>query len=193
MNTANYLGHSDWQLPTAPLNDPNSGCSGTGPAPYREGFAFGCNTGALGFLYYTALGFKAPDTAVPIPPNEVGPFKNFHPNLYWSGSRRSTSTYLRLLRKRALPNRCGLIERACQLRCDTVHEESVRGHEHQSGSCARQLHRRYANPSLEGNLQTGSERGTDFADGVCKICEVGHARRKARTRLGLRHPKPRQT
>jgi hypothetical protein len=86
MNTANYLGHSDWQLPTAPLNDPNSGCSGTGPAPYREGFAFGCNTGALGFLYYTALGFKAPDTAVPIPPNEVGPFKNFQPNLYWSGS-----------------------------------------------------------------------------------------------------------
>jgi hypothetical protein len=84
MNDANYLGHSDWQLPTAPLKDPD--CSGSGPAPYREGFAFGCDAGALGYLYYTALGFNAPNTAIPIPPNKVGPFKNFQPNLYWSGS-----------------------------------------------------------------------------------------------------------
>jgi hypothetical protein len=33
------------------------------------------------------LGIPAPNTAVPIPPNEVGPFKNFQPNSYWSGSR----------------------------------------------------------------------------------------------------------
>ena len=42
--------------------------------------------GALGFLYYTALGIAAPNTAVPIPPNTVGPFTNFQPNLYWSHS-----------------------------------------------------------------------------------------------------------
>jgi hypothetical protein len=84
MNSANYLGHSDWQMPTAPLIDP--GCSGTGPAPYSEGFAFGCDWGALGYLYYNAFGLKAPDTAVPIPPNKVGPFSNFQPNLYWSDS-----------------------------------------------------------------------------------------------------------
>jgi hypothetical protein len=84
MNDANYLGHSDWQLPTAPLKDPD--CSGTGPAHYREGFAFGCDEGALGYLYYIALGYKAPNTAVPIPPNTVGPFTNFQPNLYWSDS-----------------------------------------------------------------------------------------------------------
>jgi hypothetical protein len=84
MNAANYLGHSDWQMPTAPLKDPD--CSGTGPAPYRENFAFGCDTGALGYLYYTGLGLKAPNTAVPIPPNKVGPFRNLQPNIYWSGS-----------------------------------------------------------------------------------------------------------
>jgi hypothetical protein len=84
MNSVNYLGHSDWQLPTAPLKDPD--CSSNGPAPYREGFAFGCDTGALGYLYYDALGIKAPDSAIPIPPNMVGPFRNFQPNLYWSGS-----------------------------------------------------------------------------------------------------------
>jgi len=84
MNDANYLGHSDWQLPTAPLND--SDCSSKGPWPYREGFAFGCDTGALGYLYYTALGITAPNTAVPIPPNQVGPFSNFQPNHYWSDS-----------------------------------------------------------------------------------------------------------
>jgi hypothetical protein len=84
MNDRNYLGHSDWQLPTAPLNDPD--CSSTGPWPYREGFAFGCDLGALGYLYYTALGFTAPNTAVPIPPNQVGPFSNLQPNLYWSDS-----------------------------------------------------------------------------------------------------------
>jgi hypothetical protein len=84
MNAAGYLGHSDWQLPTAPHKDP--GCSGTGPLPYRESFAFGCENNALGFLYYRALGFQAPNTAVPIPPNTVGPFSNLQPDLYWSGS-----------------------------------------------------------------------------------------------------------
>ena len=39
---------------------------------------------ALGSLYYTALGLKAPNTAVPIPNNTVGPFSNFQPYLYWS-------------------------------------------------------------------------------------------------------------
>jgi hypothetical protein len=90
MNAANFLGHSNWQLPTAPLTS-DKGCSGNGPAPFREGFAFGCKMGALGYLYYTALGFTAPNTAVPIPPNRVGPFRNFQPGIYWSGSGGSDS------------------------------------------------------------------------------------------------------
>ena len=83
INHVGYLGHSDWQLPSAPLKDPD--CSGTGPKPYREGFAFNCDAGALDYLY-KALGFTAPATAVPIPPNTVGPFSNFQPNVYWSDS-----------------------------------------------------------------------------------------------------------
>ena len=84
MNAAEYLGHNTWQLPTAPSKD--RGCSGTGPSPYSEGFAFGCEKNALGSLYYVALGFAAPATAVPFPPNTVGPFTNLQPNLYWSSS-----------------------------------------------------------------------------------------------------------
>jgi hypothetical protein len=81
MNDANYLGHSDWQLPTTPYTD--SSCSDR--AKPGNNFGFGCDANALGYLYL-ALGFDAPNTAVPIPPNTVGPFSNFQPNLYWSSS-----------------------------------------------------------------------------------------------------------
>jgi hypothetical protein len=82
MNNANYLGHSDWQLPTTPFTDPS--CAEKGKP--GNSFGFGCDANALGYLYHTALGFQAPNTAVPIPPNQVGPFRNFQPNLYWSHS-----------------------------------------------------------------------------------------------------------
>lgn len=91
LNKANYLGHGDWQLPSAPLKDHY--CSGTGPGPYFEGFAFNCEAGALAHLYL-ALGLRAPETAVPIPPNTVGPFINFQPNRYWSNSPGGSSDSL---------------------------------------------------------------------------------------------------
>jgi hypothetical protein len=81
MNAANYLGHSSWQLPTTPPND--SGCGKTGPN--GNNFGFGCSASAFGSLW-NALGLKAPNTAVPIPSNMVGPFSNFQPYLYWSQS-----------------------------------------------------------------------------------------------------------
>ena len=71
MNAANYLGHSNWQLPTTPYTDPS--CAAKAPPPFGNSFGFGCNANALGYLYYKALGFQAPNTAVPIPPNRVGP------------------------------------------------------------------------------------------------------------------------
>jgi hypothetical protein len=80
MNAANYLGHTNWQLPTTPLAD--SSCGKVGPQD--NSFGFGCTLNALGSLYYNALGLKAPNTAVPIPSNTAGPFSNFQPNLYWS-------------------------------------------------------------------------------------------------------------
>jgi hypothetical protein len=80
MNAANYLGHADWQLPTTPSTDIS--CPFVGP--HGESFGFNCVASALGSLYYNALGLAAPNTAVPIPNNMLGPFTNFQPYLYWS-------------------------------------------------------------------------------------------------------------
>ena len=63
MNAANYLGNTNWQLPTTPLAD--SGCGFVGPQ--NNSFGYGCSASALGSLYYNALGLKSPNTAVPIP------------------------------------------------------------------------------------------------------------------------------
>jgi hypothetical protein len=78
-----YLGHHDWQLPTTPKRE--SDCTEFGKKHFKNSFGFDCDENALGYLYYDALGFTAPDTAVPIPPNTVGPFSNFQPGLYWGG------------------------------------------------------------------------------------------------------------
>jgi len=80
MNDAEYLGHNDWQLPTAPSTDHS--CSAKAPLGNDNNFGFGCKANALAYLYNT-LGIMAPNTAVPIPPNTVGPFHNFQPSLYW--------------------------------------------------------------------------------------------------------------
>lgn len=82
MNAASYLGHDHWRLPSTPQDD--SGCTSKGPS--HNSFGFGCSAGALGSLYYLELGIAAPNTAIPIPPNTVGPFQNFQPGVYWSGS-----------------------------------------------------------------------------------------------------------
>jgi hypothetical protein len=85
MNAANYLGHSNWQLPTTPSTDTT--CPFVGP--HGESFGFNCMASALGSLYYDALGLTAPKTAVPVPSQTAGPFSNFQPYLYWSQSPAS--------------------------------------------------------------------------------------------------------
>jgi len=82
MNAANYLGHTDWQLPATPFTDKT--CPKTGPN--GTSFGFGCTGGALGSLCYNGLGLKAPNTAVPVPNITAGLFSNFQPYLYWSQS-----------------------------------------------------------------------------------------------------------
>ena len=79
MNTANYLGHSNWQIPTSPIVDPS--CSFVGPQ--MNSFGWGCSASAFGSLY-NALGLSAPNTAVPASTINVGPFINFQPDLYWT-------------------------------------------------------------------------------------------------------------
>ena len=81
-NGAGYLGHNNWQLPTAPSRD--ASCARTGR--HGESFGFHCSGSALGSLYYGSLGLREPNTAVRMPANKVGPFNDFQPYLYWSGS-----------------------------------------------------------------------------------------------------------
>lgn len=78
-----YLGHNNWTLPTSPtfpVTDPTCGATG----PNGNSFGFGCMNSDMGSLFYVSLGLQYPNTAVPIPDNTVGPFRNFQPYLYWS-------------------------------------------------------------------------------------------------------------
>ncbi len=89
MNRANYLGHSDWQLPTNPVRD--GGCQ----LNRNVSFGFGCSASALGSLYYRGLALHAPNPAIQVHGGAIGPFTNFQPYLYWSqtGNRRVIHSY----------------------------------------------------------------------------------------------------
>jgi hypothetical protein len=78
---ARYLGRTNWTLPATPTTDAT--CS-VRQGPHGNSFGFNCANSAMGSLYYRGLGLRQPNTAVPIPPNAVGPFKNFQPYLYSS-------------------------------------------------------------------------------------------------------------
>jgi hypothetical protein len=79
-----FLRHHTWTIPRVPLTDPD--CT-------VKNWGYNCMDSALGSLYYRSLpsgdnifGFTYPDTAVPIPDNQVGPFRNFQPYLYWTST-----------------------------------------------------------------------------------------------------------
>jgi hypothetical protein len=88
MNAANYLGHSNWTLPTTPLVDAT--CRATGP---NGNFGFGCSNSDMGSLYNVSLALAYPNTAVAMPHDLTGPFVNFQPYLYWSDTSAGTSGY----------------------------------------------------------------------------------------------------
>lgn len=68
MNAANYLGYSDWRLPSS------DGCTGTG-----------CNTAnnPLGHLYSIELGGTAPNSILASTDPDMALFKNFENTSYW--------------------------------------------------------------------------------------------------------------
>lgn len=82
LNAAAYLGHTTWQLPTTAPHDET--CAKTGR--HKESFGFGCAGSALGSLYYTEFRLHEPNTAVTVPANKAGLFRNVQPYLYWSAS-----------------------------------------------------------------------------------------------------------
>lgn len=75
MNTANYLGYSDWRLPTT--LQPDTSCQYTNGSSY----GYNCTGSEMGHLYYTELGGHA-DSGVFLPGNAN--FSNLQPNGYWT-------------------------------------------------------------------------------------------------------------
>jgi|CZKZ01.1.fsa_nt_gi hypothetical protein len=75
MNTAAWLGHSDWMLP-----DNAGGCNG-----------FSCQSSELGELFYNQFGLSRGTPVVAAPLVKVGPFNHVQPYLYWSCSAPYTN------------------------------------------------------------------------------------------------------
>ena len=100
MNTADYLGYSDWRLPTtAPINGStfnyNFSFNGTTDVGYNvsaPGTAYAGSTGSeMAYLFYNDLGNKAyydtsgnPQAGFGV--TNAGPFQNLQSNPYWSGT-----------------------------------------------------------------------------------------------------------
>lgn len=80
---AGYLGRKNWTVPATPTTDET--CT-VARGPHGNSFGFNCANSAMGSLYYRGLGLRRANTAVPIPPSNVGPFRNFQPYLYWSAT-----------------------------------------------------------------------------------------------------------
>ncbi len=82
-NGAGYLGHNNWQLPVAPLEDHT--CAAEGPG----GGSFGpeCTGSAMGNLYYVGLDRSYPDSVAP--PGfgaRVAPLLGVRLSYYWAFS-----------------------------------------------------------------------------------------------------------
>jgi len=76
MNEADYLGHSDWRLPSA-----LSGCANG---------AYNCTTSELGELFYKEFGGQAGGAVDQLTSSAVSDFNNLQPYLYWTGNEDTT-------------------------------------------------------------------------------------------------------
>jgi hypothetical protein len=70
MNSAAYLGQTNWRAPTIDTNCPGFNCGGT--------------MNPMGNLFYRQLGFSQGMSAVATSNVAVGAFRNLQPYLYWS-------------------------------------------------------------------------------------------------------------
>ncbi len=80
-----YLGHNNWTLPITPTPYSDNRCSGRNMMGGGS-FGLGCSKSPLARLYKRILGLRWPDTAVAIPDTTTGPFHDFQPYLYWTGT-----------------------------------------------------------------------------------------------------------
>ena len=104
MNAANYLGYSDWRLPTTVDGPYVSGYSGPDSgnsySTYSYSYTAGYNlyNSEMGYMYYVNLGnlgYKATDGTAPQPGwglTNTEMFLNINDEYYWSDTRHSYST-----------------------------------------------------------------------------------------------------
>ena len=78
-----YLGHTNWQLPNTPLDDPTCSSHNNG------NFGVSCTGSALANLYNVGLDVGYPASVIPLFTNTVGPFQNLQPSLYWTSDTNS--------------------------------------------------------------------------------------------------------
>ncbi|MFO1355303.1 MAG: hypothetical protein U1F72_04065 [Gammaproteobacteria bacterium] len=81
MNTANYLGYSDWRLPTTPQPDPS--CNGQ---VGRDSYGYYCTGSEMGHLFYGELGGVAGYSIGMTYNDNFDLFSNVQAGLYWSGT-----------------------------------------------------------------------------------------------------------
>ena len=80
LNSIQYLGHNNWQLPATPPIDAT--CSATGTL--GNSFGVNCTGSALGNLFYIGLARNFPNSIVPAFTNVITPLQNLQPSLYWT-------------------------------------------------------------------------------------------------------------
>jgi hypothetical protein len=84
MNAQDYLGHNNWRLPMT---------TGGGATYYITGSGIGdeFQGSEMGELYYTELGAKAGSTILLPTTATEGPFSDFQPYYYWSGTQTAAA------------------------------------------------------------------------------------------------------
>ncbi len=77
MNAANYLGFSDWRLPTA--LKPDATCQ-------FESWGYNCTGSEMGHLFYNELGGVANSSILTTHNSNLALFQNVQSNHYWTGT-----------------------------------------------------------------------------------------------------------
>lgn len=81
VNTAGYLGYSDWRLPTT--LQPDATCA------FQSGsvsYGYNCSGSEMGHLFYTELGGVAGTSIQTTHNSSLSLFSNIQPGNYWSGT-----------------------------------------------------------------------------------------------------------
>ena len=81
MNTANYLGYSDWRLPATLQPDPSCRTQSGG-----DSFGYNCTGSEMGHLFYGELGGVALQSIVTTHNANYNLFSNVQSYIYWSGT-----------------------------------------------------------------------------------------------------------